>query len=59
MEDTLDSLSWLYTRINEHINSAGKNEDFNLDFLEGFVYALLLVQEDVKGLRLATKKEES
>lgn len=55
----MNELSWLYTRINEHINNAGKNEEFNLDFLEGFVYALLLVQEDVKGLRLGTKKEES
>ena len=59
MEDTLNSLAWLYKRIDEHIKNAGKQEQFNLDFLEGFVYALLLVQEDVKGLRLAEKKENS
>lgn len=59
MEDTLDNLSWIYKRIDEHIKNAGKHEEFNLDFLEGFVYALLLVQEDVKGLRLAEKKENS
>lgn len=59
MEDSLDNLSWLYSRIDEHIKNAGKHEQFNLDFLEGFVYALLLIQEDVRGLRLGKKEEKS
>lgn len=40
------------------IDNAGKENKYNLDFLEGFVYALLLVQGYIKEVSHATNKEE-
>ena len=53
-----DNCYWLYNKMDTYIESAGKNTDFNLDFLEGFVYALLLVQQDIKENINASKEKK-
>jgi hypothetical protein len=58
MADSYNKIKYLNDFIDKHIDAAAKNTEFNLDFLEGYVYALLLVKQEIRGLNLGSEKED-
>jgi hypothetical protein len=58
MADSFKRLKYLNDFVDKHIDAATKNTEFNLDFLEGYVYALLLIKQEIRGLYLGSEKED-
>ena len=57
LNNSLDkyTLNYILWRINAIINDAHRIEHNTLDFLEGFVYAMLVIQDEIKGMVSATE----
>jgi hypothetical protein len=58
MADTYKQIKYLNDFIEKNLDTAAKNTEFNLDFLEGYVYALLLVKQEIRGLNLGSENIE-
>lgn len=50
MADSSDKLAYLYKFVQKNIDGATKNTDFSLDFLEGYVYAMLVIQQEIRAV---------